>query len=246
MPYSPKLAFGTILKRGDGGAGAVKATLTHSTSDQQMVFTAKTAGTAGNSITVAITNNATLAVEVTGTAIAITADTSAHTVNDVIAAIYQSAAASALIDVTDGAGDGSGLVVALSATALADGANSAEVFTEIQGVSNISRSGPSREEVDVTNHSSPAGAIQTLPEGIYDPGSLNFELFFDPSDETHAAFATDFLNATIGNYQLVTPATIGITFEFQAWVKNLGEEMPLRGAYSRNTELRITGPVTEV
>lgn len=248
MSYNPRLAFGTKLLMGDGGAPAVKASLTNGSTNSQIVFTAKTAGVAGNSITVTITNDATLAVSVTGTDIEITADTSGDSVNDVIAAVYASAAAAALVDVTNGVGDGTGNIGALTETALTSGANSAEVFSEIKGLTDIAKGGPTREEVDVTNHSSANGAIETKPEGVFDPGSVTATMFFDPTDTQHIALKTAFDNKTVGNWRLQLPTDAGsVTYEFTAWVKGFGgENYPVRGAITKDLEVRITGDVTEV
>lgn len=247
MPYSARLSFGTILKLGDGGAGAAKASYTHGSSNQQIVFEAVAAGTGGNSITVEIINNASLSVSTTGNAVTINADVAAHSVNAVIAAIYADATTKALINATDGAGDGTGLITALTSTALTGGTDSAEVFSPIPGVSNFNISGPTREEVDVTNHSSSQGAIETLPEGVYDPGSITFDLFYDASDATHQSLLTEFNNKTISNYQIAYPADVGVTKQFTGWVKSFGNESaPVRGAATRSVEIRITGPVTDV
>lgn len=247
MTYTPRAGFGTRLYYGDGGAAAVTATLTHSTSNQQMLFTAVAGGTAGNSVSVEIINNATLSVSVAASKITINADTSAHSVNDVISAFYASAAARALADVTDGAGDGSGLVVALSETNLSGGTDSAEVFTEIKGLTSLTPPGGTREEIDVTNHSSPGGAMETIPEKVYDPGAVTGDLLYDPNDSAHQQLEALFYSTDRINWQIRFSDEIGITKQFVGWVKNLGQpQAGTRGALTRPLEVRITGVVSDV
>lgn len=95
--------------------------------NNDLVFYARTPGTGGNAITVAIVvagNNTPLSVGVVGNAITINSATNGSaaatsTANDVIAAVRASAAANALVNVSRKYGDdGTGVVAAVAATAL--------------------------------------------------------------------------------------------------------------------------------
>lgn len=98
-------------------------------SNNDMDFVAKTPGSGGLAITIAIVvsgNNTPLSVAVASNAVTINSATNGSgtaisTANDVIAAVRLSAAASALVSVALApANDGSGAVVALTATNLGD------------------------------------------------------------------------------------------------------------------------------
>lgn len=99
--------------------------------DNSIVYTAKSAGVAGNSITVAHVdppgNNAVLGVVVSGTDIVVNlatdgASAPTSTADAVKDAIIASAAASALVDVSSvGASTGNGVAAVLAATPLAGG-----------------------------------------------------------------------------------------------------------------------------
>jgi len=245
MATTAKSAFGTKLYMGDGGVGSAKASLTHGSTNGQIVFTAKNAGTGGNSITITITNG-TFGVSVVGNAISIVAATATDTINNVIAAIYATPAAAALIDVTDGTGNGTGLITTKTVTNLSGGTNSAEVFSEIVNCTAFAVSGISRSEIDVTSHSSPSGAMETIAEGVYDPGSISFTMFFNPSDTVHQSLESGFLSAARSNYKLAMPVAVGIAYTFEGWVQDFSETYDPRGAITKSVTLRITGPRTQV
>jgi hypothetical protein len=120
---------------------AAKATHTYGSGASGLVVTAKTAGTAGNAITVAFvnpgTNNAALSVGVSGNAITVNLATdgsavATSTATLVRAAILASTAAAALVDVAL-SGAGSGLVAAASAVALSGGTAAVEFLKILAG-----------------------------------------------------------------------------------------------------------------
>lgn len=110
-------------------AASVSTNLTGDNND--LTFTAVAPGAAGNSITVEYVdpgaNDAELSVDVTGNAITVNLATDetgeiTSTAADILAAIEGSAAASALVTVTDKAGnDGTGVVTELAETNLSGG-----------------------------------------------------------------------------------------------------------------------------
>ncbi len=198
-------ADGTKLYFGDGGAGAVKAAKTHGATTAELVFTAKTAGTTGNSTTVAIVNpggTAALSVSVTGAAITINAGTSSgsiiSTANDVIAKIAQSAAASALVDVTTG-GTGLGVVAALAAANLTGGTNSAEVFSLIKGLVGFDFDDRTHEDIDARTLDEPTNYMTNLTEG---PGSASGEIQMSLTDAVHVALKAAYLNGVTHNFRI--------------------------------------------
>lgn len=131
-------------------AGAVEATLTTDLvgDDNDLVYTAVTPGTAGNSITIAYVAtdpDQVLAVGVVGSAITVTLATDAasaitSTADDVAGAIALSGPASALVTVANAlANNGTGLVTAMGATNLANGSALGSAY---QHIYSLNRSGP--------------------------------------------------------------------------------------------------------
>ncbi|MCU0843253.1 MAG: hypothetical protein MUC79_16280 [Thiobacillaceae bacterium] len=120
-------------------SGDVQADLDTGTevADNAITWTAVPKGTLGNTVTVTIVdpagNNAALAVSVAGSDITVSCATDgssaiSSTAAQVMAAIEASAAASALVTVADtGTSDGSGLVVAVTETALSGGTDTTHV-----------------------------------------------------------------------------------------------------------------------
>jgi hypothetical protein len=101
-------------------------------SNNDLIFTAQTPGTGGNSITIRYVdpsaNDQVLSVGVVGNAITVNLATGGGgaittTANDIIAEIEESVAASALVSVTQAGALGSGVVTALAVQNLANGAN---------------------------------------------------------------------------------------------------------------------------
>lgn len=96
--------------------------------NNQIIWTARAAGSAGNAITVTlvlISNNASIIVGVVGSAITVTVRSSSgtplSTADDVIAAIRANGSADALVGVSRGDGTGAGIVQAASAASLENG-----------------------------------------------------------------------------------------------------------------------------
>ncbi|MHB0934894.1 MAG: hypothetical protein ACYC6A_00765 [Armatimonadota bacterium] len=128
---------GTIEGNGTDAA-ALTTAMTGTNND--LVFTAKTPGVAGNSITIELVdpsgNDQAIAVTVTETAIAVSLATNGSgtitsTAANIKTAIDADAAAAALVSVANAASnDGTGVVTALAATALAGGADDISISAD--------------------------------------------------------------------------------------------------------------------
>lgn len=160
-----KLAVNLITAAVTGGS-AVAATLSTNLTgtNNDLTFTAVTAGTGGNSVTVTYVdpsgNNQALAISVLGSAITASLATGGggaitSTAAQIKTAIEASAAASALVTVANKSGnDGTGVVTAMAATALSGGtaAPSVAVVETTPGVTATGRgAGPGRLLSDTTN-----------------------------------------------------------------------------------------------
>lgn len=245
-------AYGTVLKRGDGGVGAgAKATRTVGTGNSALRITAKEYGTDGNAISFSVVvsgNNTPLTIGVVGNAITINAATGAggaatSTVNDIVAALYATPAAVALVDSDNTAGDGTGVIAAASSAALSGGSLGAEVFTTVDGVKSLTGPSFSMETIDATHHTSASNYREVLPSFLTG-GEVSFDLLYDPGDSQHEGILTDFESRVLRNFQLVYPDAGNMTHSFAAYISGAEVTAPIDDALMLSVTLAITGPVT--
>jgi hypothetical protein len=138
-----RVASRILMETNSTGQSFASLTTALAGTNNDLVFTAVAPGTAGNSITVRYVDpgaaSQALSVSVASSAITVNLATDSGSVitttaNDVIGAIYASAPAAALVGVARAAAnDGTGLVIALSATALAGGGASALTSSACDG-----------------------------------------------------------------------------------------------------------------
>ncbi len=252
MTITAYSAYGTEIKRGDGGAtSATTASRTIGASNQQIVIKAKTAGLAGNSKTCSIVvsgNNTPFAISVTAGNVTITSATDGSavattTVLQAIASLYENTTFQENWNATKGAGNGSGVLVAGGSAALTGGADSAEVFTVIDGAKNITGPGFSLETIDVTHHTSGSAYREVVPS-FKSGGEVSFDLVYDPADAEHEGLLTDFESRVLRRFQMVLPDAGGMTYEFNAYVSGAEVQAPIDNALMLNVKLSITGAVT--
>lgn len=137
---------GQTYFRTDGtpdAAATAELTTSLTGSDNDLVFTSLLYGAAGNAITVEYVdpgeNDASLSIEVNGTAIVVNLATDSgglitSTAAEITTAIEADAAADALVSVANSGGDdGSGVVTALAETALADGVDASKAGLAVVG-----------------------------------------------------------------------------------------------------------------
>lgn len=123
---------------------------------------------------------------------------------------------------------------------------SPETFTTIAGVSSIQGPDFSVNVVDVTTHSNANPWRQKIPT-LLDPGSLQFELFLDPSEPTHGedgvGVVSMFLNRIITRFKLGFPAPNQASYYIcTGFFSALGHAFPVDGVISANATLTFSGP----
>jgi len=248
MSYQGRQALGLKIKlRTATGADAVKATKTKGTGDAKIVFTAKTAGVAGNGISVAVVNpggTSAPSVSVDGLAITInagvTSDVIDSDVNEIIAAVYASAAAAALIDVTNGDGDGTSNIVAFAAENLASGADATHTYEEIPGLGDVTIPGLNRGTVDFTNHGSTSGYAEVVKSAVKEVRELSAPINFDPANSIHQALKAAELSDDPVSMQFVFTVA-GLDFQSSALVLDIPLENAVRGIFKTTMKLVLTG-----
>lgn len=240
-------AYGTLLKRGDGGVGAgVKASVEWGTSTAKIRIKAKAAGTAGNgkNITVVVSGASFVTTAIDATQVSITAPTTA-TVAMVIAYLYLNATFDLYYDADYGAtpGDGTGTITARTVTATSGGTNGTEVFTTVDGARNLSGPSFQTEEIDITNHSSASAYRERLPS-FKSGGEVTADLLYNPADVVHEGLFLDFENRALRNFQMQLTDTGTMTFGFAAYVMGMEVQAPIDNALTVAVKLVVTGAVT--
>lgn len=245
-------AYGTLIKRGDGGVGAgTKASKTFGTSNQMLKIFAKTAGVAGNSLTASVVVaglSTALSIVVTSSSVVINSATdgagaATTTVLQAIATLYANSTFDTYFDATVGTGNGSGVLVAGAAAALTGGLDGTEIFTSIEGVKNISGPSLSMETIDVTNHTSGSSYRQIVPS-FKSAGDVSFDVIYDPALEQHEGLLSDFENRIRRNFQIVLPDAGLMQYDFAAYVSGGEIQAPIDNAIMIAFKLSVDGPVT--
>ena len=123
--------------------------------------------------------------------------------------------------------------------------STAETFTTIAQVRNITGPGLSAEVIDVTSHDTSGNYREVLPSFL-DPGEFNLEILFDPGTATHASTVANGLlnlwkNRTKRNFRIVFPSTANKTWQFAGYVTSFAVQAPYDGALSADCTISPTG-----
>lgn len=240
---------GVQFKMGDGGVGAgVQASRTISTSNQQIIIYAKTAGTAGNSKTCSIVvsgNNTAFALSVTSSNITITSATDGSgvattTVNEALYQLMQNDTFALHWEATRGAGNGTGILVAAASAALSGGTNGTEIFTAVAEVKSITGPNMSASVIDVTNMDSANNTREFISSWI-DPGELSFAMNFLPANTTQQNLATLMQSRTRRNMQLVWSDAAATVCAMSGLVTAFQITNQLDAALEANVTIKLTG-----
>lgn len=234
--------FGTILKSGDGGTQSQYIT---DSANSGILWQARDAGVAGDSITIAIQVSGVAVVttvSVVGTAITVTSKSSdgiafESTAQEVIDAIRAEEDADALVIVSN-IGNGTGVVTEQTTQALGGGVD--EVFTAVAEVTSLQGPGLALDTIETTHFESP-GAFREYIPSLKDPGSLSIEMNFLPASVLQNAFLTDYLNRTRRNFQVVWSDSESTTWQFGGYVVSFEPSAAIDDKLSASAEIKVTG-----
>jgi len=122
---------------------------------------------------------------------------------------------------------------------------SPEVFTAIPSLSNLD--GPKLDitQIDVTTMDD-AGGYEQYIYGVKKPGTVTFELIFDPADAQHKGLLNDYKTAVTRNFELVFPDLGTTQWSFAALIKSVAPKMSPKNALTMAVELQISGAPTLV
>ena len=126
------------------------------------------------------------------------------------------------------------------------GGGTAEQFTTIAEVRDISGPPLGLGTEEVTSQSSPGGWREFVPT-LLEAGEVTFDLNFVPTDPTHsysAGLIDDMVSRTLRNFELVFPDTGATTWAFAAYVTGVEPDEPVEGALAASVTLTISGQPT--
>lgn len=246
--------FGTLLKMGDGGVGAgTQASRTISTSNQQIIFKAKNAGTYGNSLTVEIIvsgNNTAFALSVSETAIVVTSATDGSavattTVNELLYQLMQNDTFAEFWEATRGAGNGTGVLAAASSAALSGGTLGTEAFTTVAEITNISGPNIKLDLIDATHMESPNAFREYIPS-LLDGGELQFDVNYLPSDDNQSALRQAQLDRVRKNFRIYWTDADGSIDRFAGYVTDFNPSAQIDDKLKATCSIKITGDIQRV
>ncbi len=119
-----------------------------------------------------------------------------------------------------------------------------ESFTEIPGAGTVNFTPPSREQKEVTSHSSPSGDREYIP-GLKAQSQVKFPVYWDDANPTHARLWTLSQGLVNGNFKLIYPDPKATTFQFAAQVKVEEISGPVEDALQMTVRLTVSGAVAK-
>jgi predicted secreted protein len=125
-----------------------------------------------------------------------------------------------------------------------DGAAPTEAFTVVPSVKTLGGPKTDSTQIDTTTLDT-LGGYETFVMGLLKPGTLDFEVVWDPADVTQSAVRADFASRTLRNWQIVWPDVGSTTFSFAAYVKSWETAAAPNTDMTMKMVLQLSGPITE-
>lgn len=104
----------------------------------------------------------------------------------------------------------------------------------------------SRDAVDVTTHGSAGGAMEAIPDGVYDPGELTVQMLFTAASASDTAILTAFSAGSLYYFQWTAKgASATKTFTTQGVITEYGPDaLPVKGKQTASMKIKLSGAVT--
>ncbi len=128
---------------------------------------------------------------------------------------------------------------------LGDGATP-EVFTSIAEIVELTPPQMSRDEIDVTSHSSSDGYREFIG-GLRDGGEVPFKANWLPSNATHdgtTGVLAQFNSNSNKNWKIVLPNDTGIDIRFVGFVKEFNPDLPIEEQGQLEGTIKVSGKPT--
>ena len=118
--------------------------------------------------------------------------------------------------------------------------------TSLADVFNVDPPNTTRDAVDITTHGSAGGAMEFMPDGVYDPGDLTVSMNYTSASATDAACLAALASASAYYFQWTAKKASGTaTFTAQGVVTAYGiDAMPVKGKQTAMMKVKLSGPVT--
>lgn len=116
-------------------------------------------------------------------------------------------------------------------------------FVAVANVTSIGFTGRSADEIDFT-HLDSSGGFRELRQGFKDPGSINLELHFDPTNATHQDLLAKFLSGDLFWWRINYTAAGWPQYEQgRGFVQNPGDtNITVDAPVGGTATVRVTGP----
>lgn len=127
---------------------------------------------------------------------------------------------------------------------LGDGATP-EVFTSIAEITSLTPPQMSRDDIDVTSHSSSDGYREFIG-GLRDGGEVSLEANWLPTNSTHDAstgLLETFNDNVTHNWKIVLPSTLA-TISFSGFITAFEPELPLEEQGKLSVTIKVSGKPT--
>lgn len=119
--------------------------------------------------------------------------------------------------------------------------------TTLTNVTSVSPPRRSRDALDTTTHGSADGAMEFMPDGVYDPGEMTVSLNYIAGDANDDACLAALAAATTYFFTHTVNAATGTeTRDFKGVVTSYGpDELPVKGKQTASMTIKVSGPVTQ-
>lgn len=105
----------------------------------------------------------------------------------------------------------------------------------------------SRDTMDATTHDSPAGAMEFIASGVYDPGALNFSINHISGSTDDDAFTAALGDGDLRDFKVVLKSAAATEdYTFSGFITNYGpDDQPTNGIQTASGSAKVSGPVTQ-
>jgi hypothetical protein len=119
-----------------------------------------------------------------------------------------------------------------------------ENFNTVNELLSIKGPGLTRAMIAATNMSSVNGREESIPSGILNTGSIDFQVSYVRGDVQHAGLLTDIKNGTLRNFKVIFPDDPTNPVAFAAYVEKAEPDYPIAEKRTLSLSLNITGDFT--
>lgn len=119
--------------------------------------------------------------------------------------------------------------------------------TTLSNVTSVSPPRRIRDAVDITTHGSSGGAMEFMPDGVYDPGEMTVSLNYIAGDTNDDACIAALAASTAYYFSHTVNAASGSeTRDFMGVVTSYGpDELGVKGKQSASMTIKVSGPVDQ-